>query len=82
MGPAPWLIIGGEEEREIKDETQIPRKNVWCAILRINSSTRGGYGLGKKMLKIVLSLRYLSTTWLSSKSQLVYGAKAQERNIS
>lgn len=31
-GSAPWLDVGGEEEREIKDETQIPRKNVWCAI--------------------------------------------------
>lgn len=28
MGSAPWLDVGGEEETEIKDKTQVPRKNV------------------------------------------------------
>lgn len=53
-----WLDVGYEEEREIKDETQVPRKSTCCATASEHTRKTG---LGEKMLKIVLSLRYLRT---------------------
>lgn len=37
MGSAPWLDAGGEEEREIKDESQVPRKSDRCATASVRA---------------------------------------------
>lgn len=43
MGSAPWLHLGGEEERN-EDENQIPRKYTWYDTLSYST----GVGLGEE----------------------------------
>lgn len=37
MGSAPWMDAGSEEEREIKDEGQVPRKSDCCATASVRA---------------------------------------------
>lgn len=53
VGLAPWLDVGGEGEREIKDETPLSKQA--CLVgYTLSCSTQGGHSLGKKMLKLLL----------------------------